>query len=369
MRAPPLPSIADIFRTIFIVFKKYSERQEALAVLMTPSPSLNFEEICGYKTISPGMYKGRWTPRQAKRIIALLRDLGYKVIVYDHANISQWFASVEELVEVKKSSDFDLHLIAKKLPKHHTYVEVFGGGAPMILAKEPAKVEVYNDTGSFVVEFFQSLRDIYQFNWFFLMSRLFSPETPLHPIQIRNFIRDCADGDSVVRAYVWYCYARPVFQIFCEQQDPEYLVNQLWLLPPWMEEELGIKDLDVLTNFKRALEAVDPFLVRLHARLFRIQYENGYWDGVIGTFDSEETFFWIDPPDYGPYSLDLFDNSDYDGFDTLLKQLEGIKGSAAIYWNRQDGNQLINKRLDYFMDLGNGWERLGFPNSEIFLKT
>lgn len=50
-------------------------------------------------------------------------------------------------------------LIVSLLPKHTTYVEVFGGAAAVLFAKSPSKVEIYNDLESGVVNFFRVLRD------------------------------------------------------------------------------------------------------------------------------------------------------------------------------------------------------------------
>lgn len=44
-------------------------------------------------------------------------------------------------------------------PPHHTYVEVFGGAASLLLNKEPSAVEVYNDVDGGAVNFFRILRD------------------------------------------------------------------------------------------------------------------------------------------------------------------------------------------------------------------
>ena len=43
------------------------------------------------------------------------------------------------------------------LPPHRFYVEPFGGGASILLAKPPAEVEVYNDVNRGVVNFFRVL--------------------------------------------------------------------------------------------------------------------------------------------------------------------------------------------------------------------
>ena len=41
------------------------------------------------------------------------------------------------------------------LPPHSGYVEPFGGGASILIAKAPAQVEVYNDVNRGIVSFFR----------------------------------------------------------------------------------------------------------------------------------------------------------------------------------------------------------------------
>ena len=45
------------------------------------------------------------------------------------------------------------------MPRCHTYVEPFGGGAGVLLARERARLEVYNDLDRAMVTFFRVLRD------------------------------------------------------------------------------------------------------------------------------------------------------------------------------------------------------------------
>jgi hypothetical protein len=49
--------------------------------------------------------------------------------------------------------------IAGLLPRHDTYIEVFGGGAAVLFAKPRAQLEVYNDIDDGLVTFFRVLRD------------------------------------------------------------------------------------------------------------------------------------------------------------------------------------------------------------------
>ena len=52
-----------------------------------------------------------------------------------------------------------LPYLLKVVPKHHCYVEVFGGGGYLLLNKKRSKVEVYNDINGDVVNLFRVLRD------------------------------------------------------------------------------------------------------------------------------------------------------------------------------------------------------------------
>jgi DNA adenine methylase len=57
--------------------------------------------------------------------------------------------------------------ILQNLPQHTHYIEPFGGGASILLNKEPASVEVYNDLNRGLVNFFSVVADSFTFPQFF----------------------------------------------------------------------------------------------------------------------------------------------------------------------------------------------------------
>ena len=61
--------------------------------------------------------------------------------------------------------NFTQHLLPL-IPEHKCYCEVFGGGASLLFAKPPSKVEVYNDIDGDVVAFFRLFHDPVAFKEF-----------------------------------------------------------------------------------------------------------------------------------------------------------------------------------------------------------
>ena len=54
---------------------------------------------------------------------------------------------------------FQLPILLQHMPPHDIYVEVFGGAASLLFAKPPARIEVYNDIWSDIVNLFRVIRD------------------------------------------------------------------------------------------------------------------------------------------------------------------------------------------------------------------
>lgn len=102
-------------------------------------------------------------------------------------------------------------MVAKLLPlipPHKIYVEVFGGGASLLFAKEPSPVEVYNDLDSGLVNFFRVLRDPGKFEKFY-RKVCFTPYSREEYCFCRDTWGECKD--DVERAYRWFVVARMSF--------------------------------------------------------------------------------------------------------------------------------------------------------------
>lgn len=62
------------------------------------------------------------------------------------------------------------NFVLKNLPPHTRYIEPFGGGGSILIAKDPAEVEVYNDVNRGVVNFFRVIASRDYFGPFWLAS-------------------------------------------------------------------------------------------------------------------------------------------------------------------------------------------------------
>lgn len=351
-----IASVGDIFSTVFLVMNAKSI-DKASVLLISASPRLQ-QEISGYRLVSPGVHRGVWTIEQAKHTARCFRDLGYVVLVYKYKFVAEWFTPISSLVEATgyedfdaptaPSIDFDLAEIGKVLPERSTYVELCGGGAPLFMSRSPVPVEVYNDCDHHVVNLFDQLRDPRSFQWFFLLSRLFTINSYLHPILLRKLLRQVDKEDAVIIAYLWYCYLRQVC-ILSKDAGPSVSFVE------------G-------TTFD-ALSVIDTIFPEIHGRLFRMQHENNSWEKILDIYDSENTMFWVDPSEYGMNAVHVGSKSEDTNFDVLLSKLNAVKGVVALYFNHNDLHHGFTKRSEFLADPDNKWITRNFKSSTVFLKN
>ncbi len=80
--------------------------------------------------------------------------------------------------------------ILRLLPPHERYVEPFGGGASILIAKEPCKVEVYNDVNRGMVNFFRVIADADYFGKFMARAALLPYSREMYEEFLRPVRRD-----------------------------------------------------------------------------------------------------------------------------------------------------------------------------------
>ena len=185
------------------------------------------------------------------------------------------------------------------------YCEPFCGGAAVFFAKEPSKAEVINDTNGEIVNFYEVLkRD------FSALER--EIEISLHSRkqhrQARVIYENPEMFDRVKRAWAVWMLANGSYG--CA-----------------MNGGFGY-DRTGITSKKLDNKRSD-FTMDYAVRLQRVQIECCDALRIVGSRDTPETFFYLDPPYVGS------DMGHYDGytqmdFDALLEKLEAIHGKFLL---------------------------------------
>lgn len=207
-------------------------------------------------------------------------------------------------------------LLVRKLlplvPRHRIYVEVFGGGASLLLAKDAAvsEVEVYNDLDSRLVNLFEVLREPENF-------KEFERRAVLTPFGREVFVRarDSREVGKVESAWAFFVRQRQSFGGMGESFGATFASSSRGMC----------------SGNSRWLGAIAG-LPELHERLMRVQIECDDWRKILDRYDSAETFFYLDPPYVassrrsGGYRCELGD----DDHKELVDRVLGLKGRVLL---------------------------------------
>ncbi|HEX8268195.1 MAG TPA: DNA adenine methylase [Pyrinomonadaceae bacterium] len=202
------------------------------------------------------------------------------------------------------------------LPKTTHYCEPFGGSAAVLINRDPAPVETYNDIYGEVVNFFRVLRE--------------QKEELIEAIGLTPFSRaefeaaikdDSAKLSELERARRFYILARQVRTGLAQKASAGRWAHCLLTSRAGMAGAVS-----------RWLGAVED-LPLIAQRLLRVQIENAPAIEVIKRYDSDETLFYCDPPyphesrgDSNAYANEMNDSQHRE----LAEVLHSIKGKVAI---------------------------------------
>lgn len=205
-----------------------------------------------------------------------------------------------------------LNYILPEFPSHRAYVEVFGGGASVLLNKLPSPVEVYNDIDSGAVNFFRVLRDF--------------PDELVRRAALTPYSREeyysCkraepTQRDPIERARMWFFVAATSFNGRYGQG-----------LSTSARCAHGGAAAPVASYINRV-----EMLWKVAARLRTVIIENLDFRELIPRYDTPDTLFYLDPPYVhdtrdatATYEHEMSDNDHTD----LVQILLGIQGKAVL---------------------------------------
>jgi DNA adenine methylase len=204
------------------------------------------------------------------------------------------------------------------LPECHHYCEPFGGSAAVLLNRDPAPVETYNDLDSDVVTFFRVLREQKDELLYSIGMTPFSREEFLTAIQTNGNGKHLP---PLERARRFFVRARQVRTGLAQTASIGRWANCLNTSRAGMSGAVS-----------RWLGSVEG-LEYIATRLLRVQIENDKAENIIRRYDSSETLFYCDPPyphesrgDSKAYQFEMIDNE----HSSLAKLLNNVKGKVAV---------------------------------------
>ncbi|RLG02027.1 MAG: hypothetical protein DRN49_00110 [Thaumarchaeota archaeon] len=165
-----------------------------------------------------------------------------------------------------------LPYLLKAVPKHHCYVEVFGGGGYLLLNKKRSKVEVYNDINGDVVNLFRVLRD----NGDQLIRRL--KYTPYSRQLLGEIKAKTEFSDDIERAWAYFILLNQTFNARGRKSGFAYAR---------VKNHANI--------FKRLVDNLEQVVERLRG----VVIECLDWKECMERYESENTFAYCLPPETG----------------------------------------------------------------------
>ena len=227
------------------------------------------------------------------------------------------------------------------LPKATHYCEPFGGSAAVLLNREPAPVETFNDIDGEIGNFFRVLRE--QKDALIQAIGL----TPFSREEFQVAISEPLDKlSNLERARRFYVRARQVRTGLAQTAS-----NGRWAHCR-LTSRAGMAG--AVSRWLGSVEA----LPEIAQRLLRVQIESDKAINVIKRYDSEETLFYCDPPyphsSRGDSNAYRYEMTDYE-HTRLASVLKSVKGKVA----------LSGYHCDLLDDLYNDWKTIKAPAKKV----
>lgn len=192
------------------------------------------------------------------------------------------------------------------IPEHKLYAEPFAGGAAIFWAKQPASVEVLNDTNRELVNFYMVVKN--------------------HFVELEKEVRITLNSRDLYRK------ASTIYN----NSDMFSEVKRAWALWVLSNQSFGAQ-LDNSWGFdkskgrtpKKIQNSKDNFTEDLAIRLQNVSVECADACYIIRGRDSEDSFFYCDPPYYNA-NMGHYDGYSLTDYTELLDTLSKIKGKFLL---------------------------------------
>lgn len=190
--------------------------------------------------------------------------------------------------------------IIRYIPQHHTYIEVFAGGAWIFFRKEPSNGEVLNDKDGDLISLYRVIQN-----------------------HLEEFLKQ----------FKWLLTSRETFYDFKNQIDGRgltdiqraakyYYLQRLCFGGRVLHRSFGV---DASGGNRINLVRMEEELSSVHLRLSNVIIENLSWENILQKYDKPDNFFYLDPPYFcAPCYKHNFENlSEYETLSTALSGLQG----------------------------------------------
>lgn len=210
-----------------------------------------------------------------------------------------------------------LNWLLPLLPDERQYVEPYGGSGAVLLNREPAKVETFNDIDSDITNFFKVLRE--NKNEFLEKIAL----TPYSREEYEKAVKNMGNDElsDMEQARLFFVRAGQVSNGLAQSATPGR-----WSYAIRMSRR------DMSGNISSYYGKLDK-LEEIAERLRRVQIENKPALDCIQRYDDEETLFYCDPPypsscrgDSNAYNYEMSDEEHRE----LAEVLKKCEGKVAI---------------------------------------
>lgn len=203
--------------------------------------------------------------------------------------------------------------LLEMIPKDHVdYCEGFVGGGTLFWAKEPSKQDIINDINGEVYNFYKVCQDKKKFLLLKEKIKTALNSRELHQ-EMNNIYKNKEKFDEVERAFAFYYMTNFSFN---------NSINSGWKFGK------GTNGRKRGLHFKSKIDSFDNAIFE---RLKTVQIDNVDILRFIKNWDTEKTFFYLDPPypeaNQGHYQKEGFT---MESFVKLLEKLQTIKGKFLL---------------------------------------